>query len=202
MRARLAIVYSAQALQLREVVLKDKPQAMLEASPKGTVPVLLLPDAEGAWSVIDESLDVMLWALEHHDPEGWLARDSAIHQAQLALIDENDTQFKTYLDRYKYSDRFPEHPASYYRAQGALFLDKLERRLTTSRFLFGDTPMLADMAIFPFIRQFAHVDKAWFDHCDYPRLQHWLTHFLESPLFVSIMRKYVQWQPDSAPVWL
>ena len=152
MRARLAIRYSQLQVILREVDLKNKPAEMLLASPKATVPVLVCHDQ----TVIDESLDIMLWALEHNDPEHWLS-DSP-HTEIHPLILQNDTQFKTHLDHYKYADRFPEQSPLVYRQQGEVFLKQLELILADQAFLNANNATLTDIALFPFIRQFAYVD--------------------------------------------
>ncbi len=188
MRARLAIAYSQIAVELREVVLRDKPAEMLAISPKGTVPVLQTPQGE----VIDQSLDIMHWALGQYDPEQWLC-PRLNHQID-ALINHNDHDFKGCLDRYKYPDRHPEHAQAFYRQQGEQFLQQLEQLLTVHRYLLADRPCLADMAIMPFIRQFAAVDQAWFDQAGYPKLQAWLAHLLALPLFAQVMNKYAPWQ--------
>ena len=188
MRARLALAYAGIEVEYREIELRNKPQAMLDVSPKGTVPVLQLESGQ----VIDESLDIMCWALNQHDPEGWLT-----HQTQaLALIDENDTTFKVWLDKYKYADRFPEHSQTYYREQGGIFLQQLETLLKEHTFLLANQPTLADCAIFPFMRQFAFVDKPWFDQSPYPKLQTWLNFHLKSELFEEIMVKRPIWMPQ------
>jgi len=184
MRARLAIHVSGLSVQLKEVVLRDKPAEMLALSPKGTVPVLQLPD-----QVLDESLDIMLWALVKHDPENWLNPSIGSMDDALALIEISDGEFKQALDRYKYADRYPEHSAKYYRQQAEFFLLQLEQLLNKSGYLLSNHAGLADMAILPFIRQFAHVDKVWFDQAPYPKLQHWLSGFLLSERFVKIMEK-------------
>ena len=190
MRARLALTYSGVQLEHREIVLKNKPASMLEASPKGTVPVLVLQDS----SVIDESLDIMLWALQKSDPDNWLPEEEKYSHQIMSLIEENDQVFKKHLDRYKYADRFPEHPQSYYREQGELFLDKLNVKLASQPFLMGNQATLADRAIAPFIRQFAHVDRDWFYQSRYQHLQLWLSQFLESELFQCIMKKWPLWE--------
>ncbi|PKG38366.1 glutathione S-transferase [Psychromonas sp. Urea-02u-13] len=186
MRARLAIAYSGQSVQLREIILKEKPAEMLALSSKGTVPVLALQSDE----VLDESLDIMGWALSLNDPDQWLSGN--IH-AMLALIDENDFEFKGWLDRYKYADRFPEYEESYYREQCEDFLIQLEQRLANSDYLFSEKLSLADIAIFPFIRQFAAVDQTWFQQAPYPHLQKWLDSLINASLFKSIMQKYPTW---------
>ena len=187
MRARLAIVSAGIAVELREVQLRKKPQAMLNASPKGTVPVLVLPNGQ----VIDESLDIMQWALTINDPQNWLETQT---QA-LNLISHNDGKFKYSLDRYKYADRYPEYSAAHYRNQGELFLTKLEALLQKTAFLLGEHFGLADAAIAPFIRQFAAVDSNWFATAPYPALRTWLQDFLDSALFNGVMQQYQPWEP-------
>lgn len=196
MRARMAIRYSRLRVELREIDFKNKPAAMLKASPKATVPVLIDSDQ----SVIDESLDIMRWALQRHDPDDW---QQAAHREDIdRLIDENDSDFKTHLDHYKYAVRFPEHSEQHYRQQSEVFLQQLEQRLNQQRFLLSDTVSLADVALFPFIRQFAHVDIQWFDTAPYPQLRRWLYDWLESELFLSIMKKHPTWHEQQTPIIL
>ncbi len=183
MRARMALSYAGIAVEIREVSLKDKPAHLLQVSPKGTVPVLILEDG----LVLEQSLDIMRWALQQHDPDGWLREE--LRQQEL-LVAENDGAFKQNLDRYKYAIRFPEHSAEHYRQQGERFLEKLEQYLQHNVFLFGDTIGLADIAIFPFIRQFAAVDHAWFETAAYPKLKLWLQSLVNSALFESVMVKH------------
>lgn len=181
MRARLALRYAGVPLRIIEVSLKAKPAEMLSLSPKGTVPVL---SVDGA--VIDESLAIMQWALAQHDPEDWLlGGDPTV----LALIAENDQGFKHHLNRYKYAERYPEQPMEQYRAEGEVFLQKLDGLLAGRSYLLADHPSLADMAVAPFVRQFAHVDRQWFASTPYTRLQQWLEAFLHSPLFIGVMAK-------------
>ncbi|MDX9678092.1 glutathione S-transferase [Pseudomonas zeae] len=181
MRARMALRYSGVPVDIIEVSLKAKPAEMLAISPKGTVPVL---DACG--QVIDESLEIMRWALAQNDPQDWLLDgDSRIAE----LIEANDQGFKVHLNRYKYAERYPEQPMEIYRAEGALYLQRLEELLTDRDYLLADHPSLADIALLPFVRQFAHVDREWFAQTPYVRLQTWLQRFLESELFTSIMKK-------------
>lgn len=196
MRARIALAYAGIAVEIREILLKDKPASMLALSPKGTVPVLQLVDGR----VIDESLDVMRWALAQHDPDDWLGADA---QQTATLIAENDGAFKTALDQYKYHTRFPEHPPEYYRAQGEVFLQKLDGLLARhdARGLLRDSLSLADMAIFPFIRQFANSDVRWFGQAPYPHLRQWLDRHLAAPHFLRVMHKYPLWdEADSVVV--
>jgi glutathione S-transferase len=181
MRARMALRYSGVPVDIVEVSLKAKPAEMLAISPKGTVPVL---NAEGR--VIDESLEIMRWALAQNDPDDWLlAGDSRIDE----LIEANDQGFKVHLNRYKYAERYPEQPMEFYRAEGAVFLQRLEGLLNDRDYLLTDHPSLADIALLPFVRQFAHVDREWFAQTPYVRLQAWLQRLLESELFTSIMKK-------------
>ena len=185
-RARLALHYAGIACELREVVLRDKPAEMLELSPKGTVPVLWLPHGD----VIDESLDVMLWALAQHDPDGWLAAD---RRAADALITGNDDEFKVWLDRYKYPDRYKDIDSERAGEACWVFLDRLEARLEQQPCLLGSEPGLADYALFPFVRQFAFVDIDAFRAAGRRRLVTWLDGLLESSLFAAVMAKYPPW---------
>lgn len=184
-RARLAINVSGVAVQLREVSLRNKPPELLAISPKGTVPVLDLGD-----QVIDESIDIMLWALDKHDPENWLTQSETSIDDVLSLIRDNDEEFKRDLDLYKYADRHPEHSMEYYRQQGEVFLARLNRQLEASKYVLSEQPSLADMAILPFIRQFANVDKNWFDQAPYPKLQNWLSTLLDCKRFEQVMKKH------------
>lgn len=183
MRARMALSYAGIPVEIREISLKVKPAHMLQVSAKGTVPVLVLANGQ----VIDQSLEIMQWALQQRDADGWLSADP---QHAALLIAENDGSFKQSLDRYKYAIRFPEHAAEDYRQQGALFLAKLELQLQQSSFLLSNKISLADIAIFPFIRQFAAVDSDWFESSDYIKLKTWLQHMVESELFQGVMVKY------------
>jgi glutathione S-transferase len=163
------------------VSLKAKPAEMLALSPKGTVPVLRVDGR-----VIEESLLIMQWALAQHDPEGWLLQGDP---RVLELIAENDGAFKHHLNRYKYAERYPEQPMEHYRAEGEVFLQKLEGLLAQNEYLLAEHLSLADVALAPFVRQFAHVDREWFAGTPYRRLQAWLQRFLESPLFIAVMAK-------------
>jgi len=181
-RARLAIAISGVDVEIREVDLKAKPAQMLALSPKGTVPVLVLPDGR----VIDESLDIMLWALRQRDPLGML---QGFSDEAGELIKRNDGEFKQALDRYKYPERYPEFSTSEYRVQGEVVLKDLNARLHRCNYLLGNNEGIADLALMPFIRQFAQVDRAWFDASSYIQLQIWLRGREESELFVGVMRK-------------
>lgn len=189
MRARLALAASATRCELREVKLSAKPLAMLTASPKGTVPVLVLPGGE----VIDESIDIMRWALARRDPEGWLERDDA------ALIAWNDGPFKFDLDRYKYPDRH-DSDALAHRESALGFLQELEHRLSATRHLCGESRGFADAAIAPFVRQFAAVDQDWFDNAGLAHLRLWLARYLSSDLFNAIMARLHPWIEGDPPI--
>lgn len=181
-RARMALAYAGIELELRELMLRDKPADMLKHSPKGTVPVLITHDGQ----VIDESLDVMLWALQQNDPNNWL-QDS---KRSLQLIKQYDHQFKPLLDRYKYADRHPELSEEQHRELTLPYIDSLNQLLEKHQFLYSNQMSLADVALFPFIRQYAFVNKNWFDQLPYTKLLHWLEYFLTSDLFNQIMVKY------------
>jgi len=181
-RARLSLHYAGVKLQHREILLRDKPQAMLDASPKGTVPVLILPDDR----VIDESLDIMKWAANQNDPKGWLA------QTDFTLIAHNDTIFKPQLDRYKYPTRYENEDCSGAQESCRIYFEMLNTKIAESGQLGG----LTDYAIFPFIRQCANVDKDWFAALAYAPLQSWLNTHLDSAIFKDIMQKHDLWQPS------
>lgn len=187
MRARLALQEAQANVELREVVLRDKPNAFLAASPSGTVPCLVHTDG-----VIDESLDIMVWALKQHDPQGWLD----MPQDGWDLIATCDGPFKNALDRTKYATRYPQDDPNVARAQASEFLHQIDRQLDGQ--LFG-RPTLADAAILPFVRQFAFIDKSWFDAQPWPKVQRWLEAFLQGDLFGSIMQKYGKWEPGNPP---
>ena len=196
----MAIAQAGVACRLREVVLRDKPREMLDASPKGTVPVIV--DVSG--QVIDESLDVMAWALAQSDSENWLNPEQGSRADMEALVAECDGPFKRALDRYKYPNRYEDEGIvrEEQRSLGLAFLETLNTQLADRKHLFGDRVSYADIAIFPFIRQFANTDRAWFDALDLPHLQAWLASHLDSDLFKQIMPKYKQWQTgDAEPVF-
>ncbi len=188
MRARLGLIFAELPVELREITLKNKPDQMLAISPKGTVPVLQLSDQ----SVIEESAEIMMWALEQNDPQGLL--DEKILSEANALIAQNDNEFKQWLDRYKYADRHPEMTQIEYRQKGEIFLQDLEALLTKHTYLLGNSVTVADIGIMPFVRQFAHVDRDVFYELPYPKLQLWLQHWLQHPLFEQAMTKFQPWQ--------
>ena len=186
MRARMALAASGAEVMLREVLLKDKPAELLAASPKATVPVLVLSDGR----VIEESLEVMQWALEYRDPLGWL--DNAALKSD--WISACDGDFKHWLDRYKYADRHPEHTAEDYRKNAEAFIQKLEDRLSGADWVVGDAASAVDVALFPFVRQFAGVEPSWWQQAPYSHVRQWLENWLNSALFSAIMAKYPRWE--------
>jgi len=197
----MALIYAGIRCELREVALADKPAAMLEISPKGTVPVLQLADGE----VLEESLEIMLWALKQADQQHWLMPPQT--NDMLHLIERNDGDFKHHLDRYKYPNRHEETGnsnvyARQHRDAACEFIVQLETQLTATTFLFGNKPALADVAIFPFTRQFAANNPKWFSQAPYPRVQRWLQNWLDSDLFKLAMHKQVPWQAGDTPLML
>ena len=187
MRARMALKYAGVELEHREIELRNKPQSMLVASPKGTVPVLLLDQL-----VLDQSLDIMHWAIEQSDPDGWGNIDDEIARV---WIEKNDGRFKVLLDQYKYPNRHPElDPAAVLEEALHLMLLSMENALQHSQYLLGSKITLVDIAIFPFIRQFSMVDQSKFDQLPLPATKKWLSKHLESDLFNAVMQKH--------PVWL
>lgn len=197
MRARLALAVSGQTVELREVVLRNKPSELLAASTKATVPVLVLPNGQ----VAEQSLDIMRWALERHDPEGWL---QAPLGPVLALIGGVDGSFKHHLDRYKYPGRYEEDSYSRsldeHKSAAGHIISEWNQRLAGQPYLFGARASLADMAIAPFVRQFAHVDTAWFAAQPWPQIQKWLADFENSALFSQVMQKYTPWESGASGV--
>jgi glutathione S-transferase len=195
MRARIAIFKAQQQIELRDVVLSEKPEEMLIASPKGTVPVLVLPDNH----IIDESLSVMLWALNESDPNNLLHSDDVVALPKmLSLINQFDDEFKACLEAYKCAKRYRENNIIECRQACEHFIQLLELRLTQHKFLFADNESLADIAILPFIRQFARVERQWYLQSPYPKLQQWLNQYLQSPMFSKVMTKYPLWLESRA----
>lgn len=192
MRGRMGLYVSGIEYEHREVLLRDKPDAMLEASPKGTVPVFIKSDG----GVIDESLDLLRWALSQNDPENWLEFGQSDD-----LIEWCDGDFKHHLDRYKYASRYEDVPRGAVnlerRAKACEFLSQLEDVLLQNKYLRRDTPSLADIAIFPFIRQFAAVERDWWAEHNYPNVRGWLAGLVGSDLFKAIMVKHDVWTSET-----
>lgn len=190
-RARLALCYAGINVELREVVLRDKPSQMIQVSPKATVPVLVLGEGAPGQEVVDESIDIMFWALAQNDPDGWLDVDIALANQ---LIDANDEQFKPWLDRYKYPNRYDDlHPGEP-REHCEVFLRELENSLLRHAYICGARASVVDFSIYSFVRQFAFVDMGWFESSQYTALNAWLQECLVSPLFAAVMHKYPQWR--------
>ena len=203
MRSRMVIAASGINVEQREIQFWDKPDEMMSASPKGTVPVLILPNGK----VIDESRDIIDWALAQNDPFGW-SLEAAQEVDGIALMDECDDEFKIHLDHYKYADRFPDEAVEVYRQRGEVFITKLESLLakrqekTSVLALNGSSISVVDIAIFPFVRQFAFVDKDWFEQGGYPLVSSWLKQHLEADYFIKIMKNRPVWQPEFEPLWV
>ncbi len=190
MRARMAIFKSSQVVLLRDLVLSNKPEEMMQVSPKGTVPVLVLSND----SVVEESLDVMLWALRESDPRDLLhSIDVSILPEMLKLINEFDNEFKTCLEQYKCAKRYQEDNIEECRAACQQYLQKLEQCLSKHVFLMSDKESLADIALLPFIRQFARVERQWYLQSPYPKVRLWLNNYLQSAMFSKVMAKHPLW---------
>ena len=187
MRARMALKYAGVDVEHREIELRNKPQSMLLASPKGTVPVLCVGDL-----VLDQSVDIMRWAIAQSDPAGWGSIDEAIAQD---WIIKNDGPFKILLDQYKYPNRFPElDPEAVFAEALQLMLLPMEQSLQKNQYLLRDELTWVDVALFPFIRQFSMVDLQKFEGLPIPAVKKWLTQHLESALFISVMQKHPVWR--------
>lgn len=190
MRARLGLLMAQQQVMLRAITMKNKPEEMLTQSPKGTVPVLILPDD----TVIDESLDIMIWALQQNDPDDLLHKDHPEDlRAALELIHFNDKQFKPQLEIYKKAKRFRLENVIEERQKCEVFIADLEQRLTTNGFFIGQKPGLIDYALLPFVRQFSRVNRAWFVQAPYPKLREWLEQHMQSQLYGKAMAKFPFW---------
>jgi len=187
----MALAYTNIEVELREISLRDRPQALYSVSQKGTVPVLITNDD----IIIDESLDIILWALKNDKDQTWLSENS---DNEMELITINDTTFKKWLDRYKYHDRYPENSKDYYRDKCATILSEYDKQLCNTKYLMQDEISISDIAIFPFIRQFANVDYQWFES-NYTHLTNWLNNISSSSLFKSIMEKYNTWNEKDKP---
>jgi glutathione S-transferase len=194
MRARMGILMARQEVLLRAVVTKDKPREMLAISPKGTVPILIFEDG----TVIDESLDIMIWALKKNDPEDLLYKaQPELFSQIMSLIDTGDTEFRKDLSLYKHGSRYHQPEENELRSKCELFIKQLESRLEVNSFLFGNKLSIADLAVLPNVRQFINVDRKWFRQTDYPHLKKWLETLLQSLLFTKAMRKYELWNESN-----
>ena len=187
----MALSYSNISVELREISLRDRPAELYAASSKGTVPVLITSDE----NVIDESLEIMFWALNNNDTQTWLNKNS--HE-EINLINNNDTTFKKWLDKYKYHDRHPENSKEFYRDNCQKILSNYENQLEDTKYLLRNDISIADVAIFPFIRQFANVNYSWFEN-NFNLLKTWLENFCSSDLFLSVMEKHNTWENEHEP---
>ena len=188
----MALSYTKIKVEVREILLRRRPSELYAISSKGTVPVLYLVNQ----TVIDESLDIMIWALQHSKKNTWL---NLHFDKQMQIIAKNDNEFKYWLDRYKYFDRYPENTKEYYREKCNVYLISLENMLKENYYLFCKSILLADVAIFPFIRQYANIDSEWFGS-NYKNLNNWLNQILNSSLFISVMIKYDEYVKNQAPL--
>ena len=198
MRAHMALRYCGVKVELREVDLQNYPPQALAISPKATVPVLQLPDG----TVIDESWDILKWALTQNDPDHWLGENNEHALDAEILIETNDFSFKEDLDRYKYADRHPEHSEEHYRKSCEEYIEELEDMLSENSYLLADQLSLADIGVFPFVRQFSLVDKEWFDQAPYPRVRQWLNTLISTELFTDAFQKHELWQQGAPAVYI
>ena len=187
MRARISMYYSKISYEHREILLKERPKKLYQLSPKGTVPVLNLPDGK----VIDESLDIMKWSVSVNDPDAWFVNNI---DHQLEIISINDEEFKKWLDRYKYHDRYPEYSVEYYRGKCEKILDNFEKILASEKFLFSNNISLVDIALLPFVRQFSNVDIIWFRK-RFIHLSGWMDGLIGMEIFQAMMKKFEIWNP-------
>ena len=194
----MALKYAGIKAELREVELSNMPPQALAVSPNATVPVLVLPDG----TVNDESWDIVKWALQQNDPDGWLGENNEYTLDAEILIETNDFSFKEDLDHYKYADRFPEHSKEHYRTACEEFIEELEDMLSENKYLLANRMTLADVGVFPFVRQFSLVDKEWFDQSPYPAVQRWLQALIDSELFQQVFQKHALWKEGAVPVYI
>ncbi len=198
MRAHMALKYSGLKVELREVDLKNMPDEALLKSAKATVPILVLTDG----SIIDESWDIMKWALAQNDPDNWLDEANDNLLAAEILTETNDFSFKADLDHYKYANRYPEQSEEYYRVACEEFIEELEDMLTENKFLLTNKLTLADISVFPFVRQFSLVNKAWFNQAPYPKVKIWLETLVNSDLFQHIFQKHDVWKAANSAIYI
>ncbi|NOR41692.1 MAG: glutathione S-transferase [Gammaproteobacteria bacterium] len=198
MRAHMALKQTGIKIELREVKLSDMPEEALSISPEATVPILALPDG----TVITESWDIVKWSLAQNDADKWLGNNDEHSLDAEVLIETNDFSFKEDLDHYKYADRFPDHSEEHYRKACEAFIEELEEMLIDNNFLLAGQLSLADIGVFPFIRQFSLVNKEWFDNAPYPKVQKWLDNIISTELFQHVFQKHELWQADDIAIYI
>ena len=198
MRAHMALKYAGMKVILREVELRNLPAEALAVSPHATVPSLVVSADE----YMDESWDIVKWAIKQHDPDNWAGDNNEYLNHAEMLVETNDHSFKEDLDHYKYADRHPEHPMEYYRERCEEFLEELNEMLEENVYLLSEHISIADIAVFPFIRQFSLVDKDWFDQAPYPELQRWLKAILDTEWFADAFKKHELWQSGNDDIFL
>ena len=197
MRARFAIRSSKLIVEVREIKLQEKPSEFLKSSPKGTVPVLITKSGK----VLEESLDIINWALNINDPDKWLAKGILEKKEITNLLDDFEIKFKANLDKYKYPNRFSNVDRYLYRDKNLCFLEKLNSYLKINRSLNCEHLTLLDYAIFPFVRQFRNVDQDWFNKLNLGLLNNWINQIIDSQDFSSIMKKFKKWEPNDLPIY-
>jgi len=198
LRSRMALSYAGIRCEIREVDLSNPPEEMTVISPNARVPLLILPDG----NVIGESMKIMRWALSQNDPDKWWPDNTIRRQSIRNLLDTSNGSFSTALFYYAFHSNYPRRSKEEYRLEGEVFMVELEARLSVSAHLVGEALTLADVAIFPFIYNFARVDQQWFNSCPYPNLRNWVNDFMGSELFRQAMKKNPVWKPQSQPVFL
>lgn len=198
MRAHMALKNSGIKVELREVDLNNMPEEALSASEHETVPILVLPNG----SVMDESWDILKWALQQNDPDNWLGEDNEFLLDAEILIETNDFSFKEDLDHYKYADRFPEHSQEHYRQACEVFIEELEEMLSENKFLLADQLTLADIGVFPYVRQFSLVNKDWFEQSSYTHVKTWLNNLIDSELFQDVFQKHALWKTGDDAIYI
>jgi glutathione S-transferase len=197
-RAHMTLKQSGIKVELREVKLSDMPAEALALSPEATVPILALSDG----TVFTESWDIVKWSLAQNDPKLWLGDNDEYSLDAEMLIETNDFSFKEDLDRYKYADRFPEYSEEHYRTACEEFIEELEEMLNENRYLLADQMSLADIGVFPFVRQFSLVNKEWFVSTPYPKVQNWLQNLIDTDLFQMVFQKHELWNTDSTTIYI
>ncbi len=198
MRAHMALKYSGQKIILREVELDNLPAEALAVSEHATVPSLVISEDK----FLDESWDIAKWAIQQHDPDNWAGKNNEYLQEAEMLVETNDYSFQEDLGHYQHAEDHPQHPVEYYRQRCEEFLEELNGMLEQQNFLLADTVTIADIAVFPFIREFVRVDQHWFEESPYQALQRWFFYLLDTQWYAEASRKYDIWESASDDVYL